>query len=91
MVVAMLGPLAPTPIAHVIGSWIWPQPWAGLLFPVGQAFLLSLVLVHDKVTEGRIHPVSLWAALLVYGTDMLINYFLVGSGPWIQFSHWLLG
>jgi uncharacterized membrane protein YozB (DUF420 family) len=91
MLVALLGPLVPTPIAHLIGGWIGPQPWANLLFPVGQALILSLVLVHDHVTEGRIHPVSLWACLLVYVSDMIFNFVVIPSASWIRFSDWLVG
>lgn len=90
MLVALLGPLTPTPIAHFIGGWIWPRPWASLLFPVGQAFFLSLVLVHDRVTEGRVHPVSIWSCALVYASDMIFNFVVIGSHPWIRFSNWLV-
>jgi hypothetical protein len=73
MLIALLGALTPTPIAHLIGSWIGPQSWTGLLFPLGVAFFLSIALLHHRITEGRIHPVSLWASLLVFLSNGLFN------------------
>jgi hypothetical protein len=42
MLLALLGALAPTPLAHLIGHWLAPRPLAGILFPIGALLFLSL-------------------------------------------------
>ena len=44
------------PVAHLIGHW----PLAFLIFPVSQIMLLCLLFIHDRLSQGRIHSVSLW-------------------------------
>jgi hypothetical protein len=90
MLIALLGALTPTPVAHLIGHWLGPQQWAGLLFPVSLAFFLSFVLLHDRVTEGRVHPVSLWGSLALFGSNLLFNIAVLRSDAWRQFSLWLI-
>lgn len=91
MLIALLGALTPTPVAHLIGHWLGPQQWAGFLFPVSLAFFLSFALLHDRITEGRVHPVSLCASLVVFGSTALFNVAIIGTGAWRQFSAWLIG
>lgn len=91
MSIALLGALTQTPVAHTIGSWIGPQPWTPLLFPIIGALLLSLILLHDRMTEGRVHPFSLWVSVLVLGSQGLFNLVIAPSNGWLRFSHWLLG
>lgn len=90
MLIALLGALTPTPVAHLIGHWLGPQQWAGVLFPVSLAFFLSLALLHDRITEGRVHAVSLWASVVVFGSTTLFNVAIIGTGAWRQISAWLI-
>lgn len=90
MLIGLLGALTPTPVAHMIGHWIGPQQWAVFFFPISLAFFLSFALVHDRVTEGRFHPVSVWASLLVFASSTLFNVAVIGSSTWQQFSAWLI-
>jgi len=90
MSIALLGALTQTPVAHTIGSWIGPQEWTGLLFPISGALFLSLILIHDYITEGRIHPLSLWVSALVFGSSVLFDFWIVGTSGWLWFSDWLL-
>ena len=90
MLLALLGALAPTPAAHVIGYWFEPGPLAGILFSIGALFFLPLSALHDKLTEGRIHPVSLWVPLLLVGSGLLFNTGITPTASWRRFAAWLI-
>src|SRR5262245_23275622 len=65
MLFAMLGALTPTPLVHVIGHWPALLARRGVFFLVATVVLLSASAIHDRVTEGRIHPVSVWIPVLL--------------------------
>ena len=90
MLLAMLGGLTNTPVAHLIGHWPALLPWAGLIFPVSLLITLSLSAVYDRVSQGRIHPVSLWIALLVFAWSAVSNTVIVQSAAWREFATWLI-
>jgi uncharacterized membrane protein YozB (DUF420 family) len=90
MLLALLGALAPTPAAHLIGYWVAPGPLARILFPVAALFFLPLSALHDKMTEGRVHPVSLWVPLLLVGSGLLFNVGITPSASWRRFAAWLI-
>ena len=90
MLLAVLGGLTPTPVAHVIGHWSVLQPWTGMIFPVSLLIFLSFSAIYDRVSEGRIHPVSLWVGLLVFVWNALFNVVIVPSSAWNQFSMWVI-
>ncbi len=90
MLIALLGALTPTPVAHLIGHWIGPEQWGNLFFPLSLAVALSVVLFYDRMTEGHIHPVSLWVSLMVFVSTVLFNVGIISSGAWGQFSAWLV-
>ena len=90
MLLAILGPLMGAPIAHLVGHWDALRPWAGPIFPISNAVLLSVLPIHDRLTRGRIHPVSLWGAILVL---LSFNVWFVGVAPtlaWQHFAEWLV-
>ena len=74
---------------YVIGRWpdlFGPAsvaPFAANLLPFAGA-------VHDKVTRGRIHPISVWVPLALIAV-MLIASAVAPSASWRQFSAWLAG
>jgi hypothetical protein len=90
MLLAMLGGLTNTPVAHVIGHWPALQPWAGIIFPVSLLMFLSLSAIHDRLSQGRIHSVSLWVALLVFAWSAVFNIGIVPSTAWREFATWLI-
>lgn len=90
MLLAMLGGLTGTPVAHVIGHW-WPlQPWALVIFPVSFLLFVSLSAIHDWVSERRIHPVSLWIPILWLGWRVIGVRVIQPSAAWSQFAAWLI-
>jgi hypothetical protein len=72
MLLAMLGGLTNTPLGHVVGHWPSLQPWAAIIFPVSTALFLSLSAIYDRVSHGRIHPVSLWGAISIFASGKCV-------------------
>jgi hypothetical protein len=89
MLLAVLGGLTPTPMTHVVGHWTILHPWGTTIFAVGFLICLSFSPIHDRVTEGRIHPVSLWGAVLVFLANVLFSLAIVPSAAWDRFARWL--
>lgn len=90
MVLAMLGALTPTPVAHVIGHWPALRPWAIVIFPVSFLLFVSLSAIHDRVSEGRIHPVSLWIPILWFAWRLFAFRVVQPSAAWHEFAAWLI-
>ncbi len=59
--------------------------------PLTANSLLSAGAVHDKVTLGRIYPVSLSTPLVWIGGSALLLAFVQPSATWRQLSLWLVG
>ena len=90
MLFATLGGLMPAPLAHL-------QSHIPVVRDIGPLVLVPLVplffspAVHDRLTRGRIHPVSLWTAiaLLVWAN---LRAIVIGPSPaWRAFAAWLVG
>jgi hypothetical protein len=89
MLFAALAGITPTPVAHLIGHWVGPQPWADALFPLSALFFVSLIAVHDRVTEGRVHPVTLWLGILVVVMERVVTLGVQRTEAWRSFARWL--
>jgi hypothetical protein len=84
-----LTPLAGEPIIHLVGHLAghWPtfQGAATFLMPV-QLLLLFASAIYDKMSLGRIHPVSLWVPiLLIVELNVLLPVGLA-SMVWQEFA-----
>lgn len=90
MLLAMLGALTPTPVAHVIGHWPALQPWALVIFPASFLSFVSLSAIHDGVSEGRIHPVSVWIPILWFAWRIFAFRVVQPSAAWHEFAAWLI-
>lgn len=90
MLFAALAGITPTPVAHLIGHWVGPQPWADALFPLSALFFVSLIAVHDRVTEGRVHPVTLWLGILVVVMERVVTLGVQRTEAWRSFARWLV-
>lgn len=92
MLVALLS-LTSVPLLHLAGYVIgrWPDLFGpASVAPFTANLLLFAGAVHDKVTRGRIHPISVWVPLALIAV-MLIVFAVAPSAPWRQFSAWLAG
>jgi hypothetical protein len=90
ILLALLGVMTGTPVTHVLGYWFAPQPWLPLMIPLSAVFFLSLSAVHDRITDGRVHPVSIWVPLAIFASFLVFNVVVVPSRSWGQFAAWLI-
>lgn len=91
MLFALLAGLAPTPVAHLIGHWIGPAPWADLLFPVSTLGFGVVVAAHDRLAEGRVHPTTWWLGLTVVALERLLTLVVQRSAAWHAIATRLAG
>jgi uncharacterized membrane protein YozB (DUF420 family) len=86
MLFATVGGLMPAPLAHLIGH----SPLPGPIIVIPIALFLFANAVYDRVSLGRIHPVSLWGATVIFIWDLLLNIAIGPSAAWHQFAQWLI-
>jgi hypothetical protein len=90
MLFAALAGMTPTPVAHLIGHWVGPQPWADALFPLSALFFVSLIAAYEQVTEGRVHPMTLWLGILVVAIERVLTLVVQRTEVWRSFAQWLV-
>jgi hypothetical protein len=88
MLLATVGGLMPAPLAHLIGH-IPSLRAIGVIVVVPIALFLFAGAVYDRISLGRIHPVSLWAALAIFVYDNLLATVIGPSAAWHRFAGWL--
>ncbi|MEQ7874004.1 hypothetical protein ABDK56_08355 [Sphingomonas sp. ASV193] len=81
MLMAFLGVLSQPPVAHLVGHWPAFRPYALLLFPIASAICLAPSAIHDKLTSGRVQPLSIWAPVAVFVTQVIF-FVVVAPTPW---------
>jgi uncharacterized membrane protein YozB (DUF420 family) len=90
MLLAVVGPLMNAPLAHLVGHWEALRPWAGVIFPCANAVLLAVLPIYDRLSRGRIHPVSLWGAILLFAWFPLFLGVVAPTPAWREFAEWLV-
>jgi hypothetical protein len=93
MLFAMV-PLAGEPIVHLFGYLVghWPGLQA-VLTVIGvpiQILILSASAIYDRVSQGRIHPVSLWVPVLFFAWMNVLQFVVFPSAAWREFAAWLI-
>lgn len=89
MLLATVGGLMPAPLAHLIGHYpaLNAKPPI-IVIPI--AIFLFASAVYDRLSLGRIHPVSLWVAAGVFAWDLQLNIVIGPSAAWHHFARWLI-
>jgi hypothetical protein len=86
--------LALTPIIHLSGNLAgrWPGLSGILSIAVPVAFILVLFTgaAHDKLSRGRIHPISVCVPILLLVELFALNPIVMQSATWRQFAGWLV-
>jgi hypothetical protein len=89
MLLATVGGLMPAPLAHLIGHSPLPREM-GPIIVIPIALFLFASAAYDRASLGRIHPVSLWGAAVVFIWDLSLNIAIGPSAAWHQFAQWLI-
>ena len=90
MLLATCGALMNAPLAHFIAS-VPPLAVMPPIILLPMALLLGASAAYDKLTLGRIHPVSLWGGLSLFVFANLRAGLIGPSAPWHSFARWLVG
>jgi hypothetical protein len=90
MLLATVGGLMPAPLAHLIGHFprLNAMPPPIILVPL--TLFLFASAVYDRVSLGRVHPVSLWVAAASFVWFLLLNIAIGPSAAWHHFAAWLV-
>jgi hypothetical protein len=90
MLFATLGALMPAALAHVIGHWsvLRQAPAPIILLPI--AALLAAPVVHDRMSRGRVHPLSLSLALGIFVWAIVRAAVIGPSDAWHDMAAWLV-
>jgi hypothetical protein len=87
-------PLAGEPVIHLVGHLTghWPS-LRGAGIPVSvpiTILLLSASAIHDRLSRGCIHPVSLWVPIGLFAWQNVLVLVVLPSAAWHQFAAWLI-
>ena len=89
-----LFPLVGEPVIHLLGylagHWLALQGLAGIIAPVASLILLSISAIHDKMSQGRLHPVSRWVPVLLLAWLNILPVVVFPSAVWREFAVWLI-
>lgn len=66
MLLVVLGVLTGPPFAHLFGHWPALSAVAAIVQVPVTVLLLSVSAIHDRLTERRVHPVSVWVPILLF-------------------------
>jgi len=95
LILLALSPLVLTPLIHLSGHLIgrWPGLYGA---PLNLAVLIAAnalpfaVAVHDKVSDGRVHPISLWVPVLLIVETFALIAVVMPSDGWRRLAMWLV-
>ena len=90
MFLAMVGGLMSAPLAHVIGHLPALRDMPAIIL-VPLVVLWGSHAVYDRISMGRIHPVSLWGAVALLVWSNLRAGLIGPSVAWHEFGRWLIG
>jgi hypothetical protein len=89
MLLATVGPLMAAPLAHLMGHTPALRD-KGPLILVPLVLLWSSHAVYDRLSRGRIHPVSLWGPVALFVWANLEATVIGPSAVWHRFAAWLI-
>ena len=75
------------PVAHLMGHW---PAFRVLAFLIGLVPLAAL-FIHDRLSQGRIHPVSLWGGVVSFAWANLFFILIAPTSAWHAFADWIVG
>lgn len=90
MLLATVGTLMPAALTHIIGHFQFLHEIKAPVVLIPLAMFLFAGAVHDRMSRGRIHPVSLWVALAMFIWSNFLGSVIGPSEHWHQFVAWLI-
>jgi hypothetical protein len=90
MLLATLGALMPAALAHIIGHSPVLREIRAPIILIPLIMLLFAGAVHDRLSRGRIHPVSLWVPIALFIWANLRAAVIGPSDAWHKFAAWLI-
>lgn len=90
MLLATVGGLMPAALSHIIGHSPFLRGFHPAIILIPYVAFLFAGAVHDRLSRGRIHPVSLWVALAVFVFSNLRAAVIGPSDAWREFATWLI-
>lgn len=90
MLLATLGSLMPAALSHIIGHSPVLREIAAPIIVIPLFMLLFAGAVHDRLSRGSIHPISLWVALALFVWANLRAAVIGPSDVWQNFAEWLI-
>ena len=90
MLLATVGGLMPAALSHIIGHSQFLRGFHPAIILIPYIAFLFAGAVHDRLSSGCIHPVSLWVALAVLVFSNLRAAVIGPSDAWRKFATWLI-
>jgi uncharacterized membrane protein YozB (DUF420 family) len=90
MLLATVGSLMPAALTHIIGHSPVLREITAPIIILPLFMLLFAGAVHDRLSRGNIHPVSLWVALALFVWANLRAVVIGPSDAWHNFAEWLI-
>jgi hypothetical protein len=82
--------LATEPILHLVGHLAidWPvlRGSGGRISGLLTILLLTISAIYDRVSNGRVHPVSLWTPILVFVWQLMLVVVVLPSALWREIA-----
>ncbi len=90
MLLATVASLMPAALTHIIGHWPVLREITAPIIIIPLLMLLFAGAVHDRLSRGRIHPISIWVALALFVWANLRAVVIGPSDAWHRFAEWLI-
>jgi hypothetical protein len=91
MLLATVGGLMPAALSHIIGHSPFLRSFHPAIILIPYTAFLFAGAIHDRLSRGRIHPISLWGALAVWLWSNVRAAVIGPSNEWREFATWLMG
>lgn len=90
MLLATIASLMPAALTHIIGHSPVLREITAPIILIPLFILLFAGAFYDRLSRGRIHPVSLWVALALFVWANLRAVAIGPSDTWHNFAEWLI-
>jgi hypothetical protein len=90
ILLATIGSLMPAALAHIIGHLPVLRAITAPIIIIPLFLLLFARAIYERLSSGRVHPISLWVALALFVWANVRAIFIGPSDVWHNFAEWLI-